>query len=265
MGISIIDVIFDAISAQDSALWSVSSMVQDMATKIFKSDIIRSMKKSKITELLLKLKNDMNTASAVAIGNDEDYQKLIHGVTTGMGEVFEFIFDNLGGVSRMPRNTLLGKAHGVVTQGEYDTLNYYANIAKFQENDVRAVIKKNIDLIIHEQRGEIYKALGGKVESLDVEFTFKSLWKLDPVSQADSDLKNSQRDQIDIDCGKCNQIEARSLDPRMDNLEDFREIPEITPEQAAIKNPDVPVIEKAPGVDPRTGKEFNIPETKPAE
>lgn len=219
-GMSIVGTIYDAIVAQDSALWSVSSLVSDMATKIFKSDLIANLSAEKQGELLAKLKHLMNTQSALTLTTKEDFSKLIYNVT-GMKELFDFIFDNLSGVSRIPKNILLGKAHGVVTAGEYDTINYYAQVAKEQENRHRPIIEKIIDMIIREQRGEIWAELGGKVDELDWEIEFNPLWKLDPTSKADVDLKASQRDEIDFNIGKVSPEELRQLDERYEKLEDY--------------------------------------------
>lgn len=219
-GMSIVGTIYDAIVAQDNALWSVSSLVGDMATKIFKSDLIANLSPEKQGELLAKLKHLMNTQSALTLTTKEDFDKLIYNVT-GMKELFDFIFDNLSGVSRIPKNILLGKAHGVVTAGEYDTINYYAQVAKEQENKHRPIIEKIINMIIHEQKGEIWRELNGNVEYLDWDFKFNPLWKLDPASQSDVDLRGSQRDQIDFLVGKAGPEELRQLDKRYEGLEDF--------------------------------------------
>jgi phage-related protein (TIGR01555 family) len=219
-GMSVVGTIYDSIVAQDNALWSVSSLVGDMATKIFKSDLIANLSAEKQGELLAKLKHLMNTQSALTLTTKEDFNKLIYNVT-GMKELFDFIFDNLSGVSRIPRNILLGKAHGVVTAGEYDTINYYAQVAKEQENKHRPIIEKIINLIIREQGGEIWRDLGGKVDDLDWEFEFNPLWKLDPVAQADVDLKASQRDEIDFNIAKANPQELRELDKRYAELEGY--------------------------------------------
>jgi phage-related protein (TIGR01555 family) len=196
-----------------------------MATKIFKSDLIANMSPEKRGELLEKLKHLMITMSSLALTKDEDFQKLTYNVT-GMKEVFEFIIDNLAGVSEIPKNILLGKSHGVVTAGEYDTLNYYAKVSQFQENKARPIIDKIIDMIIREQKGEIWAALGGQVDDLDWDYEFNTLWVLDPATQADVDLKNAQRDAADFSTGKATSSELRELDPRYSELQ--------TPEAAAI-------------------------------
>jgi len=233
-GMSQIDIVFDSISAQDSALWSTSTMVQDMATKIFKSDLIANLEPTKKAELLSKLKHIMTTLSSIVLTSDEDFQKLTYNVT-GIREIFEFIFDNLAGVSNIPKNILLGKAHGVVTAGEYDTLNYYAQVSNYQENYLRPIIDKIIKLILHEQCGEIYRTVDN-INEIDWKYEFNSLWTLDPISQADVDLKKSQRDEIDFNIGKANSEELRNLDERYSELEDFeteatREINKIIEEE----------------------------------
>lgn len=218
-GISVVQTINDAIVAQDNGLWSSATVLNSIALNIFKSDEIADLNPIQKAELLAKIKHLMITFSAIALKTDEDFQQLSLNMT-GMKEIFDFIFDNLSGLAKIPKNILLGKAHGVVTAGEYDTLNYYSNIAKFQENRLRKIIKKIIDLVIREQNGEIYKALGG--QDLEVDFEFNSLWKLDPVANAEKELKESQRDQIDITLGKINPAEARSLDDRYMHLEPFK-------------------------------------------
>ena len=221
MGVSIMETVEDAVKAQDAALWSSASLMTDMATNIFTSDLVSTLSPDKLYELLWSLKNQKNTQSVVGLKPGETFQKSTYSLT-GMKEVFDFICDNLSAVSRMPRNILFGKAHGVVTAGEYDTLNYYSNISKFQELELRPVIKQIIDMVIHEQYGEIYKALGAAgVEELDVDFKFKSLYKIDPMSEADMQLKIAQRDSTDIQSGKMSPEEARTLDTRMDELKDF--------------------------------------------
>jgi hypothetical protein len=219
-GISVVQTVEDAIKAQDSALWSVSSMLADMALKIFKSDDIAGLTITEKAKLLSKIKHLTNTQSVMALMKDEDFQKLIWNAT-GLKDVFEFVFDNLGGVARMPRRLLLGQSHGIVTGGEFDTLNYYANIAKIQENLLKPIIQKVVDMVKIEQRGKIYQKLGEKVNEVNIDFTFNNLWILDPKTEADTNHVNAQRDQIDQMIGKTNAAELRTLDERYKVLGEY--------------------------------------------
>jgi len=238
-GFTPLDVCYDAIIAQDSSLWSVSKLMSDMVTKIFKSDMFVSLSPNDKIEFLEKMKHYMETNGAVALTQNEDFQKMTYSFT-GIREIFDFIFENLSGMSRIPKNILLGKAHGVVTAGEYDSLNYYSQIAKLQENELTPIINKIIDMIISEKKGPVSIALGNKINQIDYEIEWNSLWELDPLSDADRNLKLSQRDQIDVTIGKASPQEVRELDKRYNELQTDGDIVEI----ANVLNMDEPANEE---------------------
>jgi len=230
-GISVVQTVSDSIVAQDNALWSVATILNTMAMNIFKSDEIAELSPEQKGELLAKIKHLMITMSSMALKKEESFEQITL-QASGLKEMFDFVFDNMAGLSEIPKNILLGKSHGVVTAGEYDTLNYYANISRFQELELRKIIQKIIDMVISEKDGEIYRALNGNIDQIDATFEFNSLWKLDPVSQADKELKNSQRDQIDITVMKTSPSEARQLDERYADLEPFEVNRDVPPDMA---------------------------------
>jgi uncharacterized protein len=222
LGVSMMEICYDAISAQESALWSVSHLVRDMAVKVLTSDEVAGMPGPKRAELTALLSHLMDTTSTLILRSQDKFEKVMYQPSgSATKDLFDFIFDNLGGVSEIPRNILLGKAHGVVTAGEYDALSYYNSIKKDQELIVRPIIEKFIDLIVHEKRGDVYAALGGNVDQLDWEFEFNPVYRLDEVAQVDVELKGAQRDNYDILSGKMSPQEARQLDQRMDILESY--------------------------------------------
>jgi phage-related protein (TIGR01555 family) len=229
-GLSVMQTIREAMIAQANSLWSVATIMNTLAINIFKSDEIAMLDITQKAELLTKIKHLLITHSTMLLKNDESYEQLSFNAD-GVKEMYDFIFDNLGGVSRMPKNILLGKAHGVVTAGEYDTLNHYANISRFQELKLRPIYDKIIKLIIRESEGATYKAIGGQ-KDFTYSFTFNTLWKLDPLSESDTNLKNSQRDEIDYNIGKVSSFELRELDERYKHLDPFTtERPPEPPEQ----------------------------------
>lgn len=251
-GISIVQTINDAIVAQDSGLWSSATLLQSMALNIFKSDEIADLSPTQKAELLAKIKHLMITYSAIALKSEEGFEQLSLQMT-GMKELFEFIFNNLSGLSKIPQKILLGQAHGIIGAGEWDSLNYFSRISRFQENKLRDIIQKIVNMVVREENGEIYQALNGNFEGFDAAFTFNNLWKLDPVAEADTELKSSQRDQIDITMGKTSPEEARSLDPRYAHLEPFEMDrtmpPNMTPpiSSGPEEKPDVPDENKTDG------------------
>lgn len=197
-GISVIQTIYDAVLAQDTALWSVNSLIYELAVSVFKSPQVGNMSPDEIFEFLTKMKAVMNTQSAIAITDNEDLTKKTLSIN-GVKELFDFIFENLAGLSRIPKARLMGAAQGVIKSGQFDILSYYDSISQFQENDLRPIIERIISLVIKETEGEIYKMLGGNVSQLDWEFEFESLWKPDPLEEADTRLKTAQADKLYID------------------------------------------------------------------
>lgn len=240
-GISVIATILDPVVAQDSALWSVATIVYEMAIWIFKSPEFKGMAPEKLAETLLNMKAVMSTQSCMGIGEDEEIQRII-GTDAGKGflkEAFDFIMENLAGASRMPKSRLMGQSQGVITSGQFDLRGYYEGIAKFQETEVRDIVYWLIGLVIRERNGEIYKALGGDISGLDWEFEFNPLWKEDPKEKADRELKQAQRDQIYITTGVLSPSEVKAL--RFKELEEFDDWEE-TP--VDFKTPSSPDPEK---------------------
>ncbi len=222
-GISVVATILDPIIAQDTALWSVSSLVYEMAVWVFKSPDMKSMSSGQLAETLASMKAVISTQSCMGIAEDEELQR-ITGSDAGKGflkEMFDFIMENLAGVSTMPKSRLMGQAQGTITSGQYDLRGYYEGIAKFQETEVRHLIYRIIELILCERKGEIYRLLGGDIESLDWEFEFNPLWSEDPEETAERELKEAQRDGIYIDKGVLSPSEVKQL--RFSELEEFDE------------------------------------------
>ena len=197
-GVSVLDTILDAIRAQDVALWSVTSLLFEMSVKVFTSEKVAATDPEKLQTFLADMMSVMSTQESVALDAGESLTRLDSNASSNgqIKQLFDFIFDNLAGLSRIPKSRLMGNSQGVITAGQFDLVSYYDNIAKFQELEVRPIIEKAIRLVVHESQGEISRLLGADIESLDWEFDFNPLWKIGPVEQADIDLKTAQTDQI---------------------------------------------------------------------
>lgn len=217
-GISVVQSVLDAIYAQDAALWSVTSLLEEMAITVFKSPNLNQMNPTQVAEFLRDMKMVMNTQSAMALSDGEDITKKTISIP-GIKEIFDYIFDNLAGLSKTPKSRLMGQAQGTITAGKFDTISYYDTVARFQENTLKPIIEKVIKMIVFEQNGEISRTLGGDVNSLDWEIEFNPLWKLGPLEDAEVKLKQAQADQIYLTTGVLSPDDVRK--EKFQDLESF--------------------------------------------
>jgi len=250
-GISTIQTILDAILAQDTALWSSTHLANEMALKVLKSPEVKNMKKGDIASTAEGMSNQMSTMAMILLRDDESFEKKTFQIS-GMKELFDFIFENLAGMSQIPKSRIMGNSQGVITAGQYDTINYYENVRRFQENDIREILERLIAMIVVESEGPVRKAMGEQIDELDWSFEFNPLWVPDPSEKAKIDLQNAQTDNIYFTVGAKNSNEIRK--DRFPELEDFEPddiegtdidpenvVPDLSPpEIQPIENPNVP-------------------------
>ncbi|HNF27963.1 MAG TPA: DUF1073 domain-containing protein [Leptospiraceae bacterium] len=217
-GISVVQTVYDAVKAQDTALWSVNSIIYELAVTVFKSPRIAGMDPEEIFDFIAKFKAVYSTQSAVAAAPDEDIDKKTIAMQ-GAKELFDYIFENMSGLSRIPKSRLMGQAQGVIKSGEYDMLSYYDTVARLQENELRPILEKIITFIVHEQNGELRKKLGLNAAGLDWKLKFRSLWKMDEAEEADIELKHAQADQIYVQTTVAAPAEIRKR--RFEHLEEY--------------------------------------------
>lgn len=221
-GVSTLKTILDAIKGQDTALWSVTHMLFEMSVKVFSSPHVDNDSPQKIAEFLEHMKSVVSTIGAVALGQSETLTRIGTAADRGgLKEAFDFLFENLAGLAKMPKSRLMGQSQGVITAGQFDMIGYFNSVEELQENRLRARINRIIKMLVFETTGEVYRKLGNKAYQLDWEFEFNPLWTLDPSAQADVELKRAQRDQIDITTGVISPPEARKRRPEYKDLEDF--------------------------------------------
>jgi len=217
-GLSVVDTVFDAVGAQDSALWSASTLMQMLSLLVFKSDAFVGLPPHEKGDFLSKMKSFLNTQGAVGVKENEELSRLDYKFS-GLKDMFDFIFENMSGASGIPKNILLGRAHGVITAGEFDTINYYAMISQFQENVLEKPVRKIIDLFTRVEGSDLQKMSGGP--GFEYTLDWEPLWKLDPVSQAEVNEKNANVDKINIETGKVAPEEARLEDENVRHLGPF--------------------------------------------
>lgn len=209
-GISRVNSTYDAVVAQDSALWSVSTMVQQLSVTIYESSWFTGMKPTKKQEMASKIRNFMETNSFWGIKKGEKVDRLDYHFQ-GLKDILDFIFQNIALYSQIPQNILIGRAQGILTAAEEDTINYYSFINQFQKSKLERLYRRMIDILLTEQRGELWKKHHGK---LLYEIEWLPLWELAPSLKAEIELSNSKRDLTDVQSGKVTSSEElRQRDP----------------------------------------------------
>jgi len=231
-GVSLLEVILDSVIAQDASLWSVTQILKELSIAAFTSDVAASMSPAKQAEFLTRLKTFTNSSSRMILGTKEKYERNIASVG-GLKDILDYIIEMLCAAGQVPRSVAMGKAHGVMTAQEADNLNYYADVARYQENDVRPLLVKIIDLIVSETQGLNMPGLEYKIE-------FNPLWKLDPKTKAEVDKMTEERDALAIDSAKMSPTEARDLDERLKSLPSFPPVSSAPTNPAPISVPGSP-------------------------
>ncbi len=243
-GISVVEVAFDAVAAQDTALWSTSSLLQVISILGFKSEDFVEMTLEEKIEYLAHMKAWMDTQSVIGLGKDEELSR-VNADFGGLKDAYEFVWQSVSAYSIIPVSVIIGRMQGILTAADEDAVNYYSGISQFQELTLRRIIQQVIDLVHSETEVEPGKSLRGSKPTYKM--TFNSLWKMSPIAQAEIEAKNSERDSKDVGIGKISATQARELDPRTSHL--------------ALEDPkeDDPEPEPIEGGEPAAGEGDNFP------
>lgn len=221
-GLSRVNTVFDAISAQDSALWSTSTMVQQLSFMIYTSNTYTKMSPGKKREFSAHVRNFLETGSFFGIKDGEKVERLDYQFS-GLKDILDFIFQNVALYSQIPQNILLGRNQGILTAANEDAINYYAFINQFQSNRLERMQRKTIDTLLLERRGDLWKRHQGK---LIYQMEYEPLWELSPTLKADIDLKRAQTNETRIRSGVMEPDEARALDPELSVLDTDQSLPD---------------------------------------
>jgi len=246
LGTSIAQACLDAIVAADNALWSSSSMLNEISMKIFKSKWLIGLSPTQRAEFLAQLSYTINSQSSIALDDTEELTRMTNGSLTGIKEIYDFIMDYLAGTAGISRLVLLGKAHGVVGSDDNEAMNYYASIKQTQISDIIPILDYLTKLVLNEKDGEIWKLTGGASANLDFEIKPNSLIELSPKAKAEVRLINSQADQVDVTIGKASPQEVREADDNYSELADPTTPVTNTPPLNFAMPPIKPVLDPKP-------------------
>ena len=204
-GTSLLENLYDILTVIDTSVWSAGQMLYDYVFKVYKSADVNGLSDEQKMAIEMKADYKFRTEALALIGIDEELKK--EGTTTsGIGELFDFVWDYLAGAARMPKTVLKGQEGGTVTGAQYDVMNYYARISAIQENQMRPHLERLMRLLFWAE-----DECGGRVDPNSIEWSieFNPLWNVDSKTDADIRKLTAETDAIYISNGVSDPDEVR--------------------------------------------------------
>lgn len=123
-------------------------------------------------------------------GDDEQYEKMGTPLT-GLDKMMTHFVDMASAACEIPKSRLFHNQSGILggDSGENDLRVHYDTISAYQENDLRPLIQRIVDMVV--------ESLGGAEGS--VEFTFNPLWQLSELDESAVRKNVAEADAIYID------------------------------------------------------------------
>ena len=232
-GISVVQRVIDAAKVLDSSITSSGRIMANLGNYVVNSDELTNLSPEQRIAWLHLFKRMIDTDGVIAMGNQsQEIVSKIQTTLSGIGEAFDFIQEVSAGSSGVPKAVAFGRAFGVVSAGDFDQLNYAAQVkSEIQEKHLRPVLYWLIDLLCKETQGSVYKYIQSKGGIPDWELEFNDIFKIDPNTEADIRVKHAQADQLDYTMGKATAEELRDLDDRYSELVAPDDPPELTDEE----------------------------------
>ena len=194
-GIPLFLPLYDPLTIVDSTAWSLGQLVYSATFKVIKSPNVDITNFDKWVEACEKYDFEFNTLTTALLGEDDEMEFKGGGdAVPDIQALVEFAWEYLSGSARMPKSHMLGQQQGTITGGQFDSLNYYMRIAGIQENYIRPVIERIVELIIKSEETDI-------PEDVDFSVKFNPLWRLDKKTDVEIRKKQAEIDKIYIEKG----------------------------------------------------------------
>jgi len=209
-GIPLLEKVYDLLLVFDNALWSTGQMMYNMSHKRLKTDGIDFSDKELRQKMQSELEYEFNTLTLAIIGKDDELEYIGPKVSIPLKDMYDFCWEMLSCVSRMPKSHITGQPQGTVTGAQFDTLLYYMRIAGMQESYLRPPLEYLIDLNL------LAVDSGVGAGSLDpnkvpYQMKFRPLWKVDDKTDAEIRKINADIDGIYMTQQVFSPQEIRSL------------------------------------------------------
>ena len=179
------------VSAQAGA-----STLQDHVIKKMKisnlQDLIAGGQFDIVTTRLTLMAQTMAINNIMIYGDDEEVEKMGTPINQ-LPKLMEMFIDYVSAAADIPRSRLFQNVTGTLggDPGKNDLRIHYDNIESMQETDMRAPLRRALDMIL--------VPLGFEPE--EIGFTWNPLWQMTDAEQSEIELKTAQKDQIYIQLG----------------------------------------------------------------
>lgn len=194
-GIPLVERVYDLLLVFDNSLWSTGQMMYNMTHKRLKTDGIDFNDKELRQQMQSELEFEFNTLSLALIGKDDDLDYIGPKVGIPLKDMYDFCWEMLACVSRMPKSHITGQPQGTVTGAQFDTLLYYMRIAGMQESFLRPQLEYLIDLILLASESGVGNSSIDS-EKMPYVMKFRPLWKVDEKTDAEIRKINAEIDNI---------------------------------------------------------------------
>ncbi len=183
-GIALIEMLYDTLLVLDNALWSTGQLMYSMVHKRLKTDGVDMSDKELRSQMQTDLEYEFNTLSLAIIGQDDELEYISPNVSLPLKEMYDFVWEMLSCIARMPKSHIMGQSQGTVTGGQFDSLTYYMRIAGIQESYLREPLEHIIDLSLLAKDSGVGS---GQLDPDKVKYKlkFNPLWKLDSKTDAE--------------------------------------------------------------------------------
>lgn len=194
-GIPLLERVYDLLLVFDNALWSTGQMMYNMNHKRLKTDGIDFSDKDTRQQMQNELEFEFNTLSLAIVGKDDELDYIGPTVGIPLKDMYDFAWEMLSCVSRMPKSHITGQPQGTVTGGQFDTLLYYMRIAGTQESYIRPPLEYLIDLNLLASKSGVGSG-SLDPDQVPYQMRFRPLWKLDDRTDAEIRKMNAEIDNL---------------------------------------------------------------------
>ncbi|MFT9496367.1 anti-CBASS protein Acb1 family protein [Anaerosolibacter sp.] len=196
-GIPMLEMLYDILMVFDNALWSTGQLMYSMVHKVLQTDGVDFSDKDLRGSMQNQLEFEFNTLSLAIIGKEDELKYISPSVSMPLKDMYDFLWEILSCVSRMPKSHIIGQPQGTITAGQFDSLNYYMRIAGMQEAYLREPIENLTDLLLFAKESGVGP---GSLDPNNVKYKmkFNPLWKLDAETDAKIRKMNAEIDDMYI-------------------------------------------------------------------